>query len=438
MGPYPDTRHPREASELKRALLPGTIWPVHFRPMIYPARFLMAVALLLTASGFARDYRLSLAAPTADFAGQVISFRLPADAAKPAALRDASGKIIPLQTDADGTARFIVPTQKSGQALSFTLTPAAPTGAPTTGVTVSSEPGDLRVTVGGQPVLSYRVDPAAVPRADLKPEILRAGYIHPVFSPAGHLVTDDYPSNHAHHHGIWAPWTKTQFQGRSPDFWNMHNKTGAEHLVGVDRTWSGPVHGGIEARLRSVDLSAPTPVTALNTTWALTVYALSGTTHPARVFDLVVTHTCATSDALVLPKYHYGSFGIRGARGWNGPGDIARFLTSEGLTDRIKGNDSRARWVYLGGAVTPGGALAGTTVLGHPENFRAPQPVRLHPNMPYFSFVPQQLGEFSIIPGTPYVSRFRFVVTDGAPDAAFFDACYRAYATPAVVNVSPL
>jgi hypothetical protein len=30
------------------------------------------------------------------------------------------------------------------------------------------------------------------------------------------------------------------------------------------------------------------------------------------------------------------------------------------------------------------------------------------------------------------------VVTDGAPDAAFFDACYRAYATPAVVNVSPL
>jgi len=89
MSPYPDTRHPREASELKRALLPGTIWPVHFDLMIYPARFLVAVALLFTASSFARDYRLSLAAPTADFAGQVISFRLPADAAMPAALRDA-------------------------------------------------------------------------------------------------------------------------------------------------------------------------------------------------------------------------------------------------------------------------------------------------------------------------------------------------------------
>jgi hypothetical protein len=58
--------------------------------------------------------------------------------------------------------------------------------------------------------------------------------------------------------------------------------------------------------------------------------------------------------------------------------------------------------------------------------------------MPYFSFVPQQLGEFSIVPGTPYVSRFRFVVTDGAPDAAFFDACYRAYATPAVLTLAAL
>ena len=406
--------------------------------MFFPALRRVIALLLFAAPVIARDYRVTLAAPAADFAGQVISFRLPADATKPAALRDAAGKTIPLQTDADGTARFIVAAQKSGEALAFTLTASAPATTIATGVAVSSEPGDLRVTVGGQPVLSYRVDPAAVPRADIKPEILRAGYIHPVFSPAGHLVTDDYAPNHVHHHGIWAPWTKTKFQGRAPDFWNMQNKTGAEHLVAVYRTWSGPVHGGIEARLRSVDLSAPNPVTALNTTWALTVYAVTGAAHPARVFDLVVTHACATADALVLPQYHYGGFGLRGARGWNGPGDVARFLTSEGATDRIKGNDSRARWVYLGGAINPAGDLAGTAVLGHPENFRAPQPVRLHPNMPYFSFVPQQLGEFSIVPGTPYVSRFRFVVTDGAPDAAFLEACYRAYATPALPSLSPL
>ena len=396
----------------------------------------VCLLLAFTLPAAARDYRVTLAPAPADRAGQVVAFTLPSDAPKPAAIRDAAGRFLPLQTDADGTARFIVAAQPAGAALAFTLTaaPAAPTPS---GVAVAPAGGDLGFTIGGAPVLSYRVDRAAVPRAGIKPEILRAGYIHPVFSPAGRLVTDDYPANHAHHHGIWASWTKTGFQGRSPDFWNMQNKTGAEELVAVDRTWSGPVHGGLEARLRSVDLSAPSPVTALNSTWRLTVYDVPGTAQPVRIFDLVVTHTTATADPLVLPKYHYGSFGIRGAAPWNGPGDVARFLTSEGLTDRIKGNDSRARWVYLGGAANPAGDLAGTAVLGHPENFRAPQPVRLHPNMPYFSFVPQQLGEFSIVPGTPYVARYRFIVTDGAPDRAFREACWQAYAAPAPVTLSP-
>ncbi len=400
--------------------------------------------LSLVASAIARDYRLDIAATDADRAGQVVAFTLPADAPKPASLRDAAGHIVPLQIDTDGTARFIIAAQKSGVALTFTLTtpPAAnsaPTPAPAPGVAFTREPADLRFTIGGAPALAYRLDRAVVPRTDIKPEILRAGYIHPVFSPAGHLVTDDYPSNHVHHHGIWAPWTKTAFQGRSPDFWNMQNKSGIEDLVAVDRTWSGPVHGGLEARLRSVDLSAPTPVTALNSTWQLTVYNVPTTgAHAVRMFDLTVTHACATADALTLPQYHYGGFGLRGAGAWNGPGDAARFLTSEGLTDRVKGNNTPARWCYLGGAVTPNGDLAGTAVLGHPDNFRAPQPVRLHPDMPYFSFVPQQLGAFAIEPGKPYVARFRFIVTDGAPDRAFLDACWRAYAEPAVLTLAPL
>ncbi|GIT77905.1 MAG: hypothetical protein Ct9H300mP32_2870 [Verrucomicrobiota bacterium] len=44
-------------------------------------------------------------------------------------------------------------------------------------------------------------------------------------------ITDDYPHNHKHHHGIWFPWTNTIFEGRKPDFWNMGNGTGP---------WSSP------------------------------------------------------------------------------------------------------------------------------------------------------------------------------------------------------
>jgi len=165
------------------------------------------------------------------------------------------------------------------------------------------------------------------------------------------------------------------------------------------------------------------------------VYDVAGAATPVRLFDLAMTETCATADPVVLPQYHYGGFGFRGAWAWNGPGQIAKFLTSEGETDRIKGNTTRARWCYLGGAVE-GGAQAGTTTLGHPGNFRAPQPLRLHPDMPYFSFVPQQLGEFRIEPSHPYVARYRFVVADGAPDRALLDAYWNGYAQPAAVKVA--
>ncbi len=337
--------------------------------------------------------------------------------------------------EADGTARFVVPFQKAHESLHFTL--AAGGGKSPERVTVTPERGDLKLSVAGREALWFRLDRDRLPRTEIKPEIKRAGYIHPVFSPAGQLVTDDYPSNHVHHHGIWTPWTKTSFQGRSPDFWNMHLKKGAEDLVALDGTWSGAVHGGFEARLKMVDLSAPAPVTVLNETWRVTLYDVAANSAPVRMFDLVVTQMCATSDPLILPEYHYGGFGFRGAGEWNGPGEAARYLTSEGITDRIAGNNTRARWCYLGGPGTAG-PLAGTATLGHPDNFRAPQPVRLHPNMPYFSFVPQQLGEFRIEPGKPYVAQFRFIVSDGPPDRAQIDAYWNGYARPARATVESL
>jgi hypothetical protein len=51
------------------------------------------------------------------------------------------------------------------------------------------------------------------------------------------------------------------------------------------------------------------------------------------------------------------------------------------------------------------------------------------------SFVPQQLGDFAIEPGKPYVARFRFVASDGAPDRAAIDAYWHGYATPATLRI---
>lgn len=389
---------------------------------------LLSLLALLPALASAASWRVTVAATDTDRAGVVVSFPLPAGAPRDATLTGPAGPL-PVQVEADGTARFVIAQIKAGESPAFTLAPAAATAN-----TVVSWPtaGQVLLHAKGKPVLDYWMQEEPLPNDKVAKKFLRSGHLHPIRTPAGTAITASYPKDHLHHHGIWAPWTKTKFQGREPDFWNMGQLTAKVEFAALDRTWSGPVHAGFTARQRHLDVSAPSPVVALDESWTVTLYDVPGAAQPVHVFDLVLTQTCATADPLILPEYHYGGLGFRGHDQWNGA-DKASFLTSEGETDRVKGHASRVRWVHIGGAID--GALAGIGILGHPDNFRAPQPLRLHPKEPFVCFAPSQLGEWQITPGQPYVARYRFIVADGAPDRALLEAYWQGYARPATVTI---
>jgi hypothetical protein len=146
----------------------------------------------------------------------------------------------------------------------------------------------------------------------------------------------------------------------------------------------------------------------------------------------MVHQTAATDDPLTIEEYHYGGFGIRGSSEWDKPGAF-RLLTSEGESDPDKGNHTRVKWCYIGGSGPSG--PSGIAVLGHPQNLRFPQPVRLTPVFPYFSFAPQKLGSFVIARDTPYIARYRFVVMDGEPDQQRMNAYWQGYADAAPARV---
>ncbi|MBC7931993.1 MAG: PmoA family protein, partial [Rubrivivax sp.] len=296
---------------------------------------------------------------------------------------------------------------------------------------LTRESNRLDIKVAGRRVLSFQAQPGALPDAAVKPVFLRGGYIHPVYTPSGRVVTDDYPSDHYHHHGIWFAWTKTAFEGRHPDFWNVADGTGRVEFEAVEGTWSGPVHAGFKSRQRYVDLTGGTPKTALKETWEVTAYG--GSQGPTKyfVFDLVATQECATASPVVLEEYRYGGMGVRGHRDWKDKSKVS-FLTSEGK-DRGNGNATRARWCHIGGPVE--GQPVGIAILDHPANFRAPQPMRLNPDDPFFNYAPSQLGPFEIKPGSPYVARYRYVISDGPPDAARLDRLWNDYADPPRANV---
>ena len=120
---------------------------------------------------------------------------------------------------------------------------------------------------------------------------------------------------------------------------------------------------------------------------------------------------------------------IRAAREWT-PQHV-KFLTSEGA-DRIKGNHSRPRWCDVSGAIHD--RVAGITIMTHPHNFRFPEPLRIHPTMPYMVYTPSFLGDWEIRPDMPHDSRYRFVIHDGELSAEVADRLWHDFAEPLIAK----
>ena len=374
--------------------------------------------------------RLVVSAGPYDRRESLVTFSVAPELSEFTGLVDDEGLVVALQVQ-DGTAAFILPRLDAGRTRQYNFLwreDAPPL------VHTEKSGSRLNFSVKGSPVVSYQAEPGAFPRPFVRNIFRRGGYLHPVYTPSGKIVTDDYATNHWHHHGIWMAWTKTEWQGRAPDFWNMGDAKGKVEFLALDRTWEGPVHGGLVARHRFVDTTTNASHTVLHETWQVTVYRTEPKGEFARyhIFDLVSTQTCAGDSWLRLPQYHYGGLGFRGHESWNGK-DGTQFLTSEGVRDRIRGNMSTARWCDISGDVE--GNRVGIAILDHPANFRAPQPVRLHPTEPFFCYAPQQAGDMEIIPGRPYISRYRFIVHDGAPDPGELERLWKDFAEPPTVAV---
>ncbi|MEX1123243.1 MAG: PmoA family protein [Balneolales bacterium] len=289
---------------------------------------------------------------------------------------------------------------------------------------------DIAFQSGGKDVLSYFHSKNELPDG-IDQVYQRGGYIHPVYTPQGTRVTNHMSPGREHHYGIWSAWPNTEFQGRTPDFWNVQSGTGHVIADSLDQAWEGPVHGGFRARHQFIDVSAPEPTVALNEHWKVNVYA-SPEDESYNLFDLALTQTANTGNPLLLPEYRYGGMAFRGHGDWNEEGNRF-FFTSEGYIGH-DGDGTLARWTHMGGYVD--GELAGFAVLGHPGNYRSPQPARIPPGEPYFTYSPVRLGDITISPGEPYTARFRIITYDGEPDPQKLDRLWNDYAYPPGVTVT--
>lgn len=262
-----------------------------------------------------------------------------------------------------------------------------------------------------QPVITYQVGVAEPPEGS--PDYYRrSGFLHPVYTPSGQIITDDFPVDHEHQHGWFYALTKTTFRDSLIDFWNQQKLTGTVKLRSLDSTRIDGNQADIFATLDHVSLQFG-PI--LEEKWHLQV--VPGKKVHQFIWESTLTNR--TDDTLFVEDYLYGGLGMRGPAVWNEADSAqfqghARVLTSEGFA-RAEANHTRPIWTAMVGPLGEGSG--GWAAFDHPDNYRYPQPVRVHPEMPYFCLAPMVGHSYYLAPGEPMRLRYLLVSFDGEVDA---------------------
>ena len=182
------------------------------------------------------------------------------------------------------------------------------------------------------------------------------------------------------------------------------------------------------------------PIAAiLKERWKVTAHPTDGSYY---CFDIETTQQALTDLPLTVHRHHYGGMALRGPTRWlqgphkaGKPGDEGDSANAEPREDssftndrgagRLPGNLQKTRWVTLTGLIDDN--AVSITVMCHPDSFRFPQAARLHPSKPYFCFASCTDGEFTIDKAHPCYAKYRYLVTDSAPDSRWLHSRYQAW-----------
>ena len=306
-------------------------------------------------------------------------------------------------------------------------------------ITSTVTSGSIILRNGNSDILHYQTA-VMYPPAKVDTAYKRSGFIHPLMTPSGNILTRVSPPDHYHHVGIWNPWTKVKIDNHVTDFWNLYEKQGTVRFAGINSTVSGPVYGGFSVRQEHIDFQGKKPEElAINEVWdvrAWNVEPVAG--QKAWLVDLTTFLSVAGDSTIVFEAYRYGGgIGIRANEEWTK--DNSTVLTSEGKT-RKDADGSRARWTDLNGAFKNNGQ-SGIVFFSHPSNREHPEPMRVWPeNMNnrgdvYFEFCPIRYKEWKLNPGIVYRLKYRMLVYDGKINKETADRIWNDFVYPPIVKV---
>jgi hypothetical protein len=319
------------------------------------------------------------------------------------------------------------------------LTPDNDKVAPACPITVKKNDQTITLCSGDNNILSYYHALHPVPEG-VNPVYRRSGFIHPLYSPEGHVLTRIQPPDHYHHYGIWNPWTKTHIEGKEVDFWNLNKKQGTVRFAKLLSTTSGPVFAGFKVLQEHVQfLPEGKERVAMNEVWDVRATVGEVEKKCVWIVDFVSELKNLLDTPIVLDQYRYGGgLGFRATEQWTT--DNCSVLTSEGKR-RTEADGTRARWCDINGSTGNKNHTSGVLFLSYPTNREHPEPMRVWPENSvggkgeiFFEFCPIRHKAWTLEPKNEYILRYRMIVYDGKLKPKTMEALWHNYTDPLVVT----
>lgn len=297
-------------------------------------------------------------------------------------------------------------------------------------VSLKKDHKDLSLLMNEKPILSYRFA-TMFPPDSINPLFKRSGFVHPLWSPGGEVLTRIQAPDHYHHYGIWGPWTKTTIDGRAVDFWNLMAGEGTVKFAGFLSEAEGAIFSGFKALQQHIDFGAKgEDQVAMNEILDVRAWNVG---EGFWMVDYTTSINSPLQNGILLDAYRYGGgIGFRATEKWKK--DNCTVLTSDNKT-RIDADGSFAKWCIVEGESATKEGRSGILFMSHPSNRMHPEPMRVWPldanagrGDMYFEFVPIRHEEWRLEPKQNYTLKYRMIIFDGKIDAKTAEMYWNSFA----------
>jgi hypothetical protein len=285
-------------------------------------------------------------------------------------------------------------------------------------LSVVKEAEGFKISENHKPVLFYQLTPKSQ-----EGKFKRANYVHPLFSLAGGVLTEDFPKDHLHHRGVFWAWHTLTLGGEyagdnwvCDDFeWDLQRAEpikGSNDVAGVKTVWwwKSP---------KVVDNDGKMKAMVEETT---TVRVFARKPH-YRLVDFEIRLQALLDDVRMagsLDDKGYGGFSVR----MNRPKDMV-FTGQIGEVKPDRLAVEGGAWMDMSGSLTDEGR-SGVTILCHPS-------LPVYPQQWLLRMASQQNPQWPgnqpvLLPkGKDVVLRYRLVIHDDGLTAEGIEGLHQEY-----------